>query len=176
MKITDAISTVLIALALQGCDYVNPSRGLANYFRKFLDSREISVTEVSVGMFPSSRMGYFIFTLPPQEFILLKAALSLKQITSLDDERRTCLHYRNRFNELRGAKFDIWNPGWDPDDTNTWLDRKGNDIKPTKPSISIYHADPPLPPMPGNSRTSFNHLFYDSTTGTCLAILEYPYS
>jgi hypothetical protein len=175
MKTTDAIGTALIALALQGCDIVNPSRGLANYFRKLLDSGKITVSEVSVGMFPSSRMGYFIFTLPPQEFIKLTAALSLNQIASLDDERRTCLHYREGLEEVSGAKFDIWNPGWNPDDTNTWLDEKGNDIRPTKPSISIYYADPPLPPMPGNSRTSFNHLFYDSTTGTCLAILEYPY-
>jgi hypothetical protein len=43
------------------------------------------------------------------------------------------------------------------------------------PSIRIFYSDPPLPPMSGNSRSSFDHLLYDATTGMCLAILEYPY-
>ena len=45
----------LAALALYGCGIADPSRDLANYFRKFLDSGKITVTEESRGMFPSSR-------------------------------------------------------------------------------------------------------------------------
>ena len=175
MQRKHTIWIALVALALHGCGIADPSRDLANYFRKFLDSGKITVTEESRGMFPSSRMGYFIFILPGEESAKLQAALSLKPITSWDEERRVCLLYRDRFAKVKHVKFDIWNTGWNPDDEGTWLDDKGQDIKPTKPSISIFIAVPPLPPMAGNSTTSFKHLFYDSTTGRCYVILEYPY-
>jgi hypothetical protein len=175
MKTQHAIWSALAALALYGCGIADPSRDLANYFRKFLDTGKITVTEESRGMFSSSRMGYFIFTLPREESAKLQAALSLKPITSWDEERRVCLLYRDRFKEVKNIKFDIWNTGWNPDAEGTWLDDKGHDVKPTKPSITIFIANPPLPPLAGNSTTSFKHLFYDSSTGRCYVILEYPY-
>jgi hypothetical protein len=175
VKTNLAIAIALIALAPQGCGIADPSRGLATYFRNFLNSGKINFTEESRGMFPSSRMGYFVFTVPHDEWAKLKAALSLKEIAELETERSVCLSCRDQFKTVKNVPFDIWNIGWNPDDSETWLDDKGNAIKATKPGVSVFYADPPLPPMEGNSTTSFEHLIYDSTTGRCYAILAYPY-
>jgi len=161
------ILTVVIYLC--GCDAVDRyhSEGLKDYFLQFVDSSKIKIVEVENGMFPSSRQGYFLFTISSEEFIKLTQDLSLKQLKSKDD---IIAVYKSYEQELNFIKWNIKNPNWDPDDRETWIDNF-----PLLQEVAIYYADPSLPPMEGNSRSSFMHLIYDSTSEACCVLLEYPY-
>ncbi len=161
------ILTVVIYLG--GCDAVDRyhSEGLKDYFLQFIDSAKTKIIEVEDGMFPSSRQGYFLFKISSEEFIKLAQDLSLKQLQSQDDIREV---YNSYEQDLNFIKWDIKNPNWDPDNRETWINNF-----PILPEFPMYYADPSLPPMEGNTRSSFMHLIYNTTSETCCVLLEYPY-
>ena len=158
-----------VVLYLCGCDAVDRyhSEGLKDYFLQFVDSSKIKIVEVEDGMFPSSRQGYFLFTISSEEFIKLTQDLSLKQLKSKDD---IIAVYKSYEQELNFIKWNIKNPNWNPNNKETWIDNS-----PILPEVFIYYADPSLPPMESNSQSSFVHLIYNTASKTCCVLLEYPY-
>ena len=158
-----------VVIHLGGCDSVDRyhSEGLKDYFLQFIDSSKIKIVEVEDGIFPSSRQGYFLFKISSEEFTKLTQDLSLKELLSQADIREV---YNSYEKELNFIDWNIKNPNWNPDDSETWIDNS-----PTLPEVTIYYADPSLPPMEGNSRSSFMHLIYNTTSETCCVLLEYPF-
>ncbi len=111
--------------------------------------------------------GYFLFKISSEEFIKLAQDLSLKQLQSQADIREVYISYEQQLNFIN---WDIKNPNWNYDNSETWIDSS-----PILPEVIIYYADPSLPPMEGNSRSSFMHLIYNTTSEACCVLLEYPY-
>jgi len=174
MKAAFTIMLVMLVFC-SGCgllDGYNAS-GLNDYFVKAIGSTPVKYSIQKCVMSPSgTRSCYLIMEIEPAEFAKLEVALNLKKTAFIDPvtgelDSSLAMIVLGRLEKV--DEFKVQNTAFDLKNFDTWK------VEPLKPGADLYLAKPALPPISGNSRTSFDFLIYDSGINKACVFLGYPY-
>jgi hypothetical protein len=155
-------------------DYIDAQR-LKKYFLGFIEPHDIKIEEISCNMH-KPRLGYFLFEIDNEEFLKLKEAIALLELTedSIFKKREYTIYVKyyieyeieeaiRRCDLVKG--FEFKNPQYDENNRYTMT-------SPFLPEATIYIADPPLPII---SSKSCDFIVYNSSTKQCCVLLRYLY-
>jgi len=144
------------------------ANGLKDYFIGFLNRDRIKLVEIECKMHPAhSRAGYCLFEVNEADFKKMQRILNLKEVIIEADTNG--YYHSPLFSELQIVKFEFMNSSYDLNDVNSWHQF------PLRESVKVFKADPPLPPLRGNEKSSFKFLIYNKNTYKLCVFLEYPY-
>lgn len=161
----------LFSIFLLSCTAINAS-GLRNYFLGLIASHNIKIQEIKCKMFPAtSRAGYFLFEINPQEFKKLKEGLRLQE------KEASTYHEDIQIYELASEVKMLLLQGHPVASlfTNKRLninETPENWPNPPVPNeVKLYYAVPPLP----KNNPKFDYLIYNSSSNKCCVFMQYPY-
>ena len=174
MRVTYAVLLIMVIFC-SGCGLLDGQNasGLHDYFVKAIGSTPVKYSVQKCVMSPSgSRSCYLIMEIEPAEFAKLTTALNLTKTGFIDPktgevDTRLAMDVLCRLEKVED--FKVQNPSFNLKDMDTW------NVEPLKSGADLYLANPPVPPISGNSRSSFNFLIYEASSNKACVFLAYPY-
>jgi len=174
MRVTYAV-LLIVMIFCSGCGLLDGQNasGLQDYCVKAIGSTPVKYSiQKCVMTPPGTRNCYLMMEIEPAEFAKLATALNLNKTVFIDPktgevDTRLSMDVLGRLEKVED--FKVQNPSFSLKDIDTW------NVEPLKSGVDLYLANPPVPPISGNSRSSFNFLIYEASSNKACVFLAYPY-